>query len=230
MIRVNPHFSHIEPNCTYNDGIQPWDIEDKLSAENLRKLEARVEELEELTNLENSKNKDRTRTPRFPLGFQPPFEAFSYNESENAGPTYSTSYDLPLVTDEWPTSLPPKQLVLHLVDLFFNCWSNSRRVLHRPTFLLALLESPSSPRFPYVGLLHAICAAGAIYSPFVTVAPLPPITNRPVDEIFMMKTQLLNDRVLAFDEENFLLAKYQCMDSANMGEHLLEVVQGKYRL
>ncbi|QRV78602.1 Fungal specific transcription factor domain [Ceratobasidium sp. AG-Ba] len=156
-----------------------------------------------------------------PMGLDYSFES----ELDTAG---SVGYELPLILgDEWPANLPSRQLVNHLVDLFFNCYPNSRRVVHRPTFLSSLLESPSSPRFPYIGLLHAICAAGAVYSSLVTAAPQPVLSNRPAEELFSRKTHTLDGRVLAFDEEQFLLAKYLNMDFANKGEHLLEVVQGK---
>ncbi|KAG9079309.1 hypothetical protein FS749_008619, partial [Ceratobasidium sp. UAMH 11750] len=47
MIRVNPHLSRIDPHCTYDEAPgMPWDAENELSPENLRKLEARIEELE----------------------------------------------------------------------------------------------------------------------------------------------------------------------------------------
>ncbi|KAG9123110.1 hypothetical protein FRC07_000218 [Ceratobasidium sp. 392] len=227
MVRVNPHFSHVKPNCTY-DNSDSWDEADKLSDENLRKLEARVAELEGL--LESAKPEGQspaTQSPsssRSPPAFQSfPVPDFVFDECEHASP----SYDLPLVTDEWPASLPPKQLVFHLVDLFFSCWPNARRILHRPSFMSSLLETPSSPRFPYVGLLHAICATGAIHSPFVAVTPLPTITtNRPIEEMFLLRTRLLASRELAFDEEQFLLSKYRFIDSADAGEHLLEVIQG----
>ncbi|KAG9098507.1 hypothetical protein FRC07_010639, partial [Ceratobasidium sp. 392] len=211
---------------------QPWDVEDKTSDENLRKLEARVEELEgllhsvESVKSVNLRSQSRyTQSPsssKSPSGFQSSLVPESMvGERAHASP----SQDLPLVTDEWPASLPPKQLVLHLVDLFFTCWPNARRILHRPTFMPSLLESPSSPRFPYVGLLHAICATGAIHSPFVTVTPLPTITNRPIDETFLLKTHLVPGRMLAFDEEHFLMSKYRCMNYADMEKYPLEVLQ-----
>ncbi|KAG8689548.1 hypothetical protein FRC09_012384, partial [Ceratobasidium sp. 395] len=228
MVRVNPHFSHVKPNCTYDNNDQQWDVDDNLSPENLRLLEARVEELEGLLNL-----KDTSRTTRSPsssgsppefqpsLGFSPLSDEYEYSS-----PSFPASFDLPLVTDEWPTSLPPKQLVLHLLDLFFTCWSNSRRVIHRPTFMMSLLESPSSLRFPHIGLLHAMCAAGAIYSPFVTVTPLPTETNRHVDEVFLLRTRAqVTGRTLAFDEEQFLKSKKRCIDPADTRDYPLETLQ-----
>jgi hypothetical protein len=38
----------------------------------------------------------------------------------------------------------------------------------------------------------------------------------------------LGNRVLGFDEENYLSSKYLCWDSANKGERLLEVIQGMF--
>ncbi|KAG8694242.1 hypothetical protein FRC08_008608, partial [Ceratobasidium sp. 394] len=229
MVRVNPHFSHIKPNCTY-DYDSPWDIEEDVSAENLRKLEARVEELEGLVNSSNLGDKTRNTQSPSSSGSPPELQPFFipsplFDEDGQPDLDFSMGYELPLITDDWPATLPPKQLVLHLVDLFFNCCPNSRRILHRPTFLMQLLEPPSSPRFPFVGLLHSICAAAALHSPFVAVATPPPSARWPTDPIFEEKTHILGNRTLGFDEESFLLAKYECMDFAKKGEYLLEITQ-----
>jgi hypothetical protein len=43
MIRVNPHFNYVEPNCTYDQASGGLgEAENDLSAENLCRLEARV--------------------------------------------------------------------------------------------------------------------------------------------------------------------------------------------
>lgn len=132
----------------------------------------------------------------------------------------------PIATNEWPSTLPSKSLTLHLIDFFFTYYPQSRRVIHRPTFMLQLLENPSSPRFPFVPLLRAICAAGALYSPLITVAPLPDLSKYPVDDVFAEKTRAQLGRQLTFDEQQYTLSKYECMSAASEGENLIGVIQG----
>ncbi|KAG9120372.1 hypothetical protein FRC07_004166 [Ceratobasidium sp. 392] len=226
MIRVNPHLSKVDPHCTYDEvpGM-PWDVENDLSAENLRRLETRVEELEEQV---------RTGAKELQFNATPELQAFySFVDSPRPAPDSSSEYTFTLpsevLSDEWPAVLPPKPLFLHLVDLFFTCWPNARRVIHRPTFLTRLLEPPSSPRFPFIGLLHAICAAAALHSPYVSVAPMPDLRVRPSEDIFQEKTRLVDGRALAFDEEHYLLSKGQCLAAARIGLNLMEVSQDSLR-
>lgn len=130
------------------------------------------------------------------------------------------------MVDEWPSTLPPRPLMLHLIDLFFTCYPNSLRVIHRPTFLVQLLEHPSSPRFPFVPLLHAICAAAAKHSHLVAVAPVPDLHNHPAEDAFQEKTRMQQGRGLMFDEQHYMLTKYGCMAAAREGRDLMGVIQG----
>ncbi|QRV78579.1 Fungal specific transcription factor domain [Ceratobasidium sp. AG-Ba] len=223
MVRVNPHLRRAEPHCTYDEVPgAPWDVENQLSAENLRKLEARVAELEGQLNTGPIQQSSNCIPEGQPFSLSPDFS----RETANEIPEFPySSFPSSMMADEWPSSLPSKPLFLHLVDLFFNCWPNSRRVIHRPTFLSNLLEPPSSPRFPFIGLLHAICAAAALHSPYVSVAPMPDLRTRPTEDIFQEKTRMLDGRALAFDEQHFLLAKHQSMASARIGEHIMEATQ-----
>ncbi|KAG8741439.1 hypothetical protein FRC10_002886 [Ceratobasidium sp. 414] len=224
MIRVNPHLSRIDPHCTYDEvpGM-PWDVEDQLSPESLRKMEARVAELEEQVR-SGAEVPSLTAAPEL-QGFYSSVDFLG--QIANDSPEYTSIPRSSVVSDGWPADLPAKPLFLHLVDLFFTCWPNSRRVIHRPTFLTQLLEPPSSPRFPFIGLLHAICAAAALHSPYVSVAPMPDLRVRPTDDAFQERTRLIDGRKLAFDEENFLAAKRELMEAAISGKNLMEVVQGK---
>ncbi|CAE6422097.1 unnamed protein product, partial [Rhizoctonia solani] len=207
----------------------PLEAKEDYSEQNLLKLEARIEELEKRLQLasqspQTSPSVSSIQNP--PARPGPPVEPFvpiptGYDPSSHQ---YSPT-DFPLMADDWPLELPPKPLMLHLIDLFFTCYPNSRRIIHRPTFLLQLLEHPSSPRFPFVPLLHSICAAAAAHSPYVTVAPLPDLRRYPSEDIFQDKTRLDQGRGLMFDEQHFLLCKYQCMTAAREGMNLLGVIQ-----
>ncbi|CAE6522913.1 unnamed protein product [Rhizoctonia solani] len=246
MIRINPHLSYIAPNCTYDQSPAiPLEIKEDYSEQNLLKLEARIEELESRLRLASQSPKGEvadflslflfltkavspsTSSIHIPPSSPgAPIEPFvpiptGYDPSSHR----YISADFPLMADDWPLELPPKPLMLHLIDLFFICYPNSRRIIHRPTFLLQLLEHPSSPRFPFIPLLHSICAAAALHSPYVTVAPLPDLRKYPAEDIFQDKTRMDEGRGLMFDEQHFLLCKYQCMAAAREGVNLLGVIQ-----
>jgi hypothetical protein len=93
-----------------------------------------------------------------------------------------------------------------------------------------LLEHPSSPRFPFVPLLHSICAAAAMHSPHVMVAPLPDLRKYPVEDIFQEKTRAQQGRQLMFDEQHFMLSKYECLTAASEGVNFIGVIQGKFTI
>jgi hypothetical protein len=133
--------------------------------------------------------------------------------------------DLPLTIDEWPLELPPKPLMLHLVDIFFTYYPNSRRILHRPTFMIQILANPTLTSFPFIPLLHAICAAAAIYSPLVETVP-PPCLH--ADNIFPGQTLVDRGHNLSFEEQHIILCEYQCRLAAREGENLLSVIQCEY--
>ncbi|KAH7338148.1 hypothetical protein B0J17DRAFT_660986 [Rhizoctonia solani] len=225
-IRINPHLSYIAPNCTYDQpSTIPLETKEDFSEQNLLKLEARIGELERRLKL-------TSRSPKTLSIHSPPSHLEVPTVPFVPIPTgydpllhrYSTT-DFPLMAEDWPLELPPKPLMLHLIDLFFAYYPNSRRIIHRPTFLLQLLEHPSSPRFPFIPLLHSICAAAAVHSPHVTVAPLPDLSKYPSEDIFQEKTRVDQGRQLMFDEQHFLLCKYQCMTAAREGVNLLGVIQ-----
>ncbi|KAG8962912.1 hypothetical protein FRC03_003641 [Tulasnella sp. 419] len=78
---------------------------------------------------------------------------------------------LQLIDPSWPDNLPSPELLNHLIDTFFNCVPHATRVLHRPTFMSAMINHPSSPNFPHTAVLHAICAVASLYTPMITDQP-----------------------------------------------------------
>ncbi|KAF8603668.1 hypothetical protein BDV93DRAFT_508306 [Ceratobasidium sp. AG-I] len=189
-----------------------WE-EDQVSQQNLDKLEARVEQLEGLIS------GDQTSTYIYPS-----FEStFSSTGAFDEPLDFPNPFALPILNNGWPPSLPPRPLLFHLVDLFFTCYPNSRRVLHRPTFLSQLLEPPTSPHFPFIAILHAICAVAAAHSPLVTVAPALP---KPSPEIEVKRTQYQEGRQLMFDEEQYVISRKKSIESAREGDDLVGVIQG----
>ncbi|KAG8851250.1 hypothetical protein FRB96_009453 [Tulasnella sp. 330] len=86
----------------------------------------------------------------------------------SASPSSSSIDPTPLADTSWPARFPPRELLHHLVEIFFSCVPHATRVLHRPTFMNQLLEHPNSTDFPAHVVLHAICAIASLYSPIVT--------------------------------------------------------------
>lgn len=68
----------------------------------------------------------------------------------------------------WPLNIPPPLVLHHLVEIFFNSVPLASRLIHKPTFMLGLRQVPTSPEFPHVALLHAICGLASLYSPIIT--------------------------------------------------------------
>ncbi|WWC66231.1 uncharacterized protein I206_100132 [Kwoniella pini CBS 10737] len=75
--------------------------------------------------------------------------------------------DFFLVPKDWPKGLPLPFLLEHLVETFFNYVPQTSRMLHRSTLLARIKLPPTSPDFPFPGLLHAICASASGYTAWV---------------------------------------------------------------
>lgn len=58
----------------------------------------------------------------------------------------SVTFDV--VPSAWPPNLPPPVVLYHLVDTFFASVPLASRLLHKPTFMVALRQLPTSPDFP----------------------------------------------------------------------------------
>lgn len=100
---------------------------------------------------------------------------------------------------QWPADLPAPDLLQHLfvvlltlssafakttrtetrVDVFFAFNPHSHRLFHAPSFMASLALPPYHSDFPYVGILHAICAVGSFYTAAVPPPPLPNFQEAP---------------------------------------------------
>ncbi|CAE6434382.1 unnamed protein product [Rhizoctonia solani] len=91
------------------------------------------------------------------------------SKNQTHSPDYSGQQ---LTLSGWPTRLPKPDLVYHLVDVFFTYYPHAHYIIHRPSFMLALAQSPKSPNFPHVSLLHAICAYAGVFSYLIKPPPV----------------------------------------------------------
>ncbi|KAG9047470.1 hypothetical protein FS837_002184 [Tulasnella sp. UAMH 9824] len=82
-----------------------------------------------------------------------------------AGDTSSATFDV--LPSAWPPGLPPPAVLYHLVETFFTSVPLASRLIHKPTFMVALRQLPTSLDFPHVALLHAICGIASLYSPII---------------------------------------------------------------
>ncbi|EFP88211.2 uncharacterized protein PGTG_14295 [Puccinia graminis f. sp. tritici CRL 75-36-700-3] len=73
---------------------------------------------------------------------------------------HSSSNPMEVVWTNWPSCLPPRRIISHLVKLYFSLQSGAGQLMFvEPAQLLASLHlPPSHPDFPFVGLLQSIMA------------------------------------------------------------------------
>lgn len=82
-----------------------------------------------------------------------------------------------MVPSNWPKGLPAPYLLEHLIETFFNQVPFVPRILQRGLFMARARLPPTSPDFPHIALLHAVCAAAAPFTAWVN--SLPPYAIEP---------------------------------------------------
>lgn len=95
------------------------------------------------------------------------------------------------------------------------------RILHRPTFLRALVAQPGSPEFPALGILHSICSLASLYAP---IEALLNQAGRAGESIELEDGMAQRVREVFGERHAKLAAKHQDEGDLN-GGRLLEVVQ-----
>ncbi|KAH9444173.1 hypothetical protein KEM48_010990 [Puccinia striiformis f. sp. tritici PST-130] len=80
-----------------------------------------------------------------------------------AGPSsvpHASTNPMEVVWTNWPSCLPPRRIISHLVKLYFSLQSGAGQLMFiEPAQLLASLHlPPNHPDFPFVGLLQSIMA------------------------------------------------------------------------
>ncbi|KAJ1300996.1 hypothetical protein OPQ81_003419 [Rhizoctonia solani] len=105
----------------------------------------------------------------------------------------------------YSTDLPSPEVLLHLVQTFFQCQIFANTLLHRSSFLARLQLPPSHPQYPSNALLHAICADASLYGAQGGANGL--------------------NGVSGFGAMHAGLCMAKALEDASMGKRLLETVQ-----
>ncbi|KAG9042989.1 hypothetical protein FS837_010153 [Tulasnella sp. UAMH 9824] len=96
-----------------------------------------------------------------------------------------------LTRDIWPLNIPPPDTLHHLVEIFFSSVPLASRLIHKPSFMISLQQVPTSPEFPHISLLHAICGVASLYSPVIretaSYAPRDSGTARPFNSGIILR-------------------------------------------
>jgi hypothetical protein len=125
----------------------------------------------------------------------------------------------------WPLRLPPPDIMQKLVHTFFSCIPIATRIFHRPSFLSSLMQNPSSPQFPSLAVLHAICAAASVYSSMVLQ---PPAEYWTLADVFYDGARRKSERGESFGEAHTRYAKEEADELEGNGERLFECLQSPY--
>lgn len=78
----------------------------------------------------------------------PLFNEASLHGVQGISPSLPSASDLPVFDIAWPPRIPPAPLLHHIVEVFFSSVPQAHRIVDKPSFMNALLESPLSPSFP----------------------------------------------------------------------------------
>ncbi|KAI0691861.1 hypothetical protein BC835DRAFT_1359567 [Cytidiella melzeri] len=136
----------------------------------------------------------------------------------------------------WPHGLPDPEVTRHLVHAFFAFCTHAGRLFHGPTFLSSLDLPPTDTRFPFTGVLHAMCAVGSLYTADI---PQPSVHDRmsfatrcngsffSVEELFSGKWRQYDQRPDSFAEQQAKLARLATELAIDRGEHLRECMQAQ---
>ncbi|GJE86693.1 fungal specific transcription factor domain-containing protein [Phanerochaete sordida] len=153
---------------------------------------------------------------------------------QNAVVTVTNSRKAQLRAMGWPEQLPDPLVAKHLVHAFFAFNMHAGRLFHGPTFLASLNLHPTDPRFPMIGVLHAMCAVGSLYTADIPQPPMQPRAQQPyngqffhVDELFHGRWRAYERRPDSFSEEQARRAKTATEEAVDLGDRLVECLQAQ---
>ncbi|TFY63443.1 hypothetical protein EVJ58_g3264 [Rhodofomes roseus] len=137
----------------------------------------------------------------------------------------SSDHGLDIMYSSWPRNLPTPNFLRHLVDAFFSYHPDATRMFHQRTFLSTLLLPPTHPRFPSLGLLHAICAVGSMYTAAIPSPAIPSGPEFSPYDVFPDKWRDREGIVDSFPEMQAKFAKSAIDASMQDGGRLFQTVQ-----
>ncbi|KAJ7225424.1 hypothetical protein GGX14DRAFT_420423 [Mycena pura] len=233
-----------EPDCSFDDIVDPPIVND-VSKTPYEKLETRIQELEalllekQLKSSSSSPSLIHAPTGQF-LASDIEFLAGALTQSppvdelispavviSTPGSSPRSSSGLEIFWPNYPPGIPNPELLHHLVDAFFMFHPHAKRVIHYPSFMAALVLSPSHPKFPSASVLHAICAVGSLYTSAVTSPPVPNFVSESPDEIFTQRQRLREGRPDSFAEQQAKYARDAADHEESIGERLFEMLQAR---
>ncbi|KAI0337613.1 hypothetical protein BDW22DRAFT_1363872 [Trametopsis cervina] len=165
------------------------------------------------------------------------YDTPNYSTPDLDQPVASTSAlttfkDAQLMIMGWPQGLPSPEVTRHLVHAFFAFYMHAGRLFHGPTFLSSLSLPPTDSRFPFAGVLHAMCAVGSLYTADI---PQPPVRERGkhpgtgpsfvLEELFAGRWRQNEHRPDSFAEQQAKLARIAGEAAIDRGESLMQAMQ-----
>ncbi|KIJ45633.1 hypothetical protein M422DRAFT_778839 [Sphaerobolus stellatus SS14] len=126
-----------------------------------------------------------------------------YDQPQHMGHNFKLDPFMDLLFMGWNPDLPDPAILMRLVDIFFRCDPCGPRILHRPSFMVAIQLPPTHPDFPHPALLHAICASASRWTlQEATVGP-DGIRRDRFSEFHAQKTRSYIDQTMASGAQIF---------------------------
>ncbi|WVF70289.1 hypothetical protein IAT40_005078 [Kwoniella sp. CBS 6097] len=163
----------IEASIEINDSRRSSNAQPTTSSFVYGETQLQSTSFDKLTNNNNNDNNDNNNNNKnnnSPIWEIPAIGTDTGNGAplpEGLGGDFTGLDDLFMVPLGWPKHLPLPFMLEHLIETFFNYVPQTPRMLHRATLLSRIKLPPTSPDFPFPGLLHAICASAANYTAWV---------------------------------------------------------------
>ncbi|WVQ97615.1 hypothetical protein IAU59_004729 [Kwoniella sp. CBS 9459] len=176
IAELEARLSAMSPPSSVKDIGGPFDVDGSRRSSNTQPKSTTFETFDfgetrpHVNSTINSANKNLNDSPNWDIPIIPIGNDISSNDvplPEGLGGDFTGLDDLFMVPLGWPKHLPLPFMLEHLIETFFNYVPQTPRMLHRGSLLSRIKLPPSSPDFPFPGLLHAICAAASNYTAWV---------------------------------------------------------------
>lgn len=135
------------------------------------------------------------------------FQARDFALGEDADrPKYTNAdFNSQLSATGYPTTLPPPEVLHMLVRHYFNKGNFKAKMIDQGRFWHRLSLPPNHPDYPYLGTLHAICAAASHLTASTDVKRKPP---RPLKQAELSSLLQENERYDPYDTGSLAFRDY----------------------